>query len=425
MRVCRCSFRRFFSCSKLHDIPACRRLSLIYQIFYYNSDDSVDLRIDTILQPLFFLTDRLAKYLGKLFICFFLIIMSVVIYIFYTSIFVHLFNEIHMQHNYLTFLGHIIVSHWLLINIMFNYIQCTRVDPGSSPNFGRKQPYDFDKANRDLMKIHQAHIDKNNNTKSKEVTILNLTNDDSDYTQLSDKTPLNASNSILNTKINSQNICRKCIFPKPTRAHHCSICAKCILNQDHHCPWINNCVGHLNHRYFFQFCFFLTIGAFYAATLGFSEFQHFLFGRKAFSYLDLLFGRGVNEVEILPTVTNPSMYFTFLFLFIVAVTAGVVLFGFTLWHFWLVSNAETTIDFHTNSTERKRLKQLKQTFINPYDLGFILNWKMFLGLNKWYEILYKNFLPSTHRPFCDGINWPIRKITKSFEEQKKLVMMNV
>ncbi|CAF4255566.1 unnamed protein product, partial [Adineta steineri] len=187
-----------------------------------------------------------------------------------------------MQHNYLTFLGHIIVSHWLLINIMFNYIQCTRVDPGSSPNFGRKQPYDFDKANRDLMKIHQAHIDKNNNTKSKEVTILNLTNDDSDYTQLSDKTPLNASNSILNTKINFQNICRKCIFPKPTRAHHCSICAKCILNQDHHCPWINNCVGHLNHRYFFQFCFFLTIGAFYAATLGFSEFQHFLFGRKAF-----------------------------------------------------------------------------------------------------------------------------------------------
>jgi hypothetical protein len=177
MRVCRCSFRTFFSSLKLHDIRFCRRLFLIYQIFYYNNDDSVDLRIDTILQPLFFVTDRLAKYLGRLFICFFYVIMSVVVYIFYTSIFVHLFNDIPTQHSYFTFISHIIVSHWLLINIMFNYIQCTIVDPGSSPNFGHSKPYDFDKANRDLMKIHQANIDKNNNKKSNEVTILNLTND--------------------------------------------------------------------------------------------------------------------------------------------------------------------------------------------------------------------------------------------------------
>ncbi len=178
MRVCRCSFRRFFPSLKFPQLPICHRFHLIYQIFFYNNDDSTDLRIDTILQPLFFLTDRLAKYLGRLFICFFILIISVVIYIFYTSIFVHLFNAIDNQHNYLTFICHIIFAHWLLINIMFNYFQCTRVDPGSSPNFGYSKPYDFDKEKRDFMKLHQADIDKNNsNNKSNEVTIVDLTND--------------------------------------------------------------------------------------------------------------------------------------------------------------------------------------------------------------------------------------------------------
>jgi palmitoyltransferase len=246
---------------------------------------------------------------------------------------------------------------------------------------------------------------------------------DSNYIEL--PAALNSSNSIIKPTNQTRNVCRKCIFPKPARAHHCSICARCILNQDHHCPWINNCVGHLNHRYFFQFCFFLTIGSFYASTLGFTEYQHYLFGQKIFSYLDLLLGRRINDVEVLPSVTNPSTSYTFLFLFIVAITACLVLMGFTLWHFYLISYAETTIEFHINSMERKRMKEFKQKFINPYHLGFIMNWKMFLGLNHWREIFYKNLLPSSHRPFCDGINWPMRNLSKSFEETRKLIIHTV
>ena len=39
--------------------------------------------------------------------------------------------------------------------------------------------------------------------------------------------------------------CRACDCIKPMRAHHCSLCNRCILKMDHHCPWVNNCQQHL------------------------------------------------------------------------------------------------------------------------------------------------------------------------------------
>lgn len=47
--------------------------------------------------------------------------------------------------------------------------------------------------------------------------------------------------------------CKKCSTAKPPRAHHCSICQRCVLKMDHHCPWMNNCIGMYNTKHFVLF----------------------------------------------------------------------------------------------------------------------------------------------------------------------------
>jgi len=48
-------------------------------------------------------------------------------------------------------------------------------------------------------------------------------------------------------------LCPDCQIIRTARSRHCSICNKCVERFDHHCPWVNNCVGVQNHHYFMQF----------------------------------------------------------------------------------------------------------------------------------------------------------------------------
>ncbi|KAG8991120.1 palmitoyltransferase pfa5 [Tulasnella sp. JGI-2019a] len=60
--------------------------------------------------------------------------------------------------------------------------------------------------------------------------------------------------------------CHKEGFVKPIRAHHCRICATCVLNYDHHCPWIGGCVGARNRKFFVNFCGWGCIFCFWIFT---------------------------------------------------------------------------------------------------------------------------------------------------------------
>ncbi|CAN1238220.1 Probable protein S-acyltransferase 15 [Linum grandiflorum] len=61
-----------------------------------------------------------------------------------------------------------------------------------------------------------------------------------------------------------QRQCDKCSKYKPPRAHHCRVCRVCVLRMDHHCLWINNCVGYWNYKAFFNLVSYATAACIYS-----------------------------------------------------------------------------------------------------------------------------------------------------------------
>jgi len=54
-------------------------------------------------------------------------------------------------------------------------------------------------------------------------------------------------------------LCPECEVIRTPRSRHCNICNKCVSRFDHHCPWINNCVGLGNHTWFYAYTV-ITLG---------------------------------------------------------------------------------------------------------------------------------------------------------------------
>lgn len=52
-------------------------------------------------------------------------------------------------------------------------------------------------------------------------------------------------------------VCPDCEVYRPARSRHCQSCDKCVEKFDHHCPWVNNCIGAKNLGLFFTFINFV------------------------------------------------------------------------------------------------------------------------------------------------------------------------
>ena len=55
------------------------------------------------------------------------------------------------------------------------------------------------------------------------------------------------------SNIHSCEMCPDCEVLRTPRSRHCAICNHCVERFDHHCPYINNCVGIGNHNVFLVF----------------------------------------------------------------------------------------------------------------------------------------------------------------------------
>lgn len=61
--------------------------------------------------------------------------------------------------------------------------------------------------------------------------------------------------------------CTTCQQSKPARSKHCSLCKACVAKCDHHCPWVNACLGRGNYRWFLALLLSLGILEYYATYL--------------------------------------------------------------------------------------------------------------------------------------------------------------
>ena len=122
-----------------------------------------------------------------------------------------------------------------------------------------------------------------------------------------------------------------CNVFKPERCHHCSACNRCVLNMDHHCPWINNCIGFWNRKYFLLLLFYvMMISYFTIITMAYDFYSVVLWGFEA-KYL------ATKDPKL---GTNLMILFAFLMNSMVVV----LITKFLKFHVMLASENKTTIE---------------------------------------------------------------------------------
>ncbi|GFS67871.1 palmitoyltransferase ZDHHC16 [Trichonephila clavipes] len=237
-------------------------------------------------------------------------------------------------------------------------------------------------------------------------------------------------------------ICKRCIAPKPPRTHHCIVCNCCILKMDHHCPWLNNCVGHFNHRYFFMFCAYAWIGVVFVIIFGIPvAYEHF-FGNSEYNSIspvvvdfvkaisshifyksfkqeqnilqESLSSNSTNKVNEWPKTLYHSCI---VYGALLCVAVLFVLGGLLAWHARLISKGETSIESHINKKETARLLKEGKIYENPYNYGIAKNWKIFLCIGyrrPWWHIL----LPFSEEPPGDGLQWNMLSNKELLDNEK-------
>ena len=100
------------------------------------------------------------------------------------------------------------------------------------------------------------------------------------------------------------------------------------------------------------------------------------------------------------------------FLFFLTLGVIVALGALLAWHVFLITTAQSTIEFYKNKARRREAREAGGHWRNPFNLGWQQNWCNFLGLRPgvgWSAVL----LPSAHPPLNDGLHWEQLKIPSS------------
>eukprot|EP00064_Thunnus_orientalis_P015355 superscaffoldBa00002834_g15407 len=155
------------------------------------------------------------------------------------------------------------------------------------------------------------------------------------------------------TRTNSGAIrfCDRCQLLKPDRCHHCSVCDKCILKMDHHCPWVNNCVGFSNYKFFMLFLLYSLL---YCLFITATDLKYFI----------KFWTNGLPDTQA---------KFHILFLFFSASMFSVSLASLFTYHCWLVCKNRSTLEAVRAPVFRHGTDK------NGFSLGFSKNFRQVFG----------------------------------------------
>lgn len=130
-----------------------------------------------------------------------------------------------------------IIGVLLLILTCINYFICAFMDPGYLPRSTPSETIKLEQENNITVDLSGAYY----------------------------PTPKNKTFNVKNCDYESK-FCTTCKFYRPPRAVHCSTCNMCVERFDHHCPFVSNCVGQRNYRFFYWFLVFGSLLGVYAAA---------------------------------------------------------------------------------------------------------------------------------------------------------------
>ncbi|GAB4847347.1 Probable protein S-acyltransferase 7 [Ancistrocladus abbreviatus] len=142
--------------------------------------------------------------------------------------------------------------------------------------------------------------------------------------------------------------CDTCMLYRPPRCSHCSICNNCVERFDHHCPWVGQCIGLRNYRFFFMFVSTTTVLCIY------------VFG---FCWVYITRIMHAEHTTIWKAmIKTPASIVLMIYTFIAVWFVG----GLTAFHLYLISTNQTTYENFRYRYDRRA---------SPYDRGVLQNFQ--------------------------------------------------
>jgi hypothetical protein len=219
--------------------------------------------------------------------------------------------------------------------------------------------------------------------------------------------------------------CKHCNHFRPERSHHCRTCNKCFLKMDHHCPWIGNCVGLYNQKYFILFLFYATISCIiiticFAKTIYKYEFKpnpkckdgtHLYILLRVFSFLQYF----ANNQGIILFI----QFFCNFRDMICATFGGVIAFSLTIGIGFLLCRQFYLIIYNKTNVESMKLKFSE---ISPYSYNSKMkNLRTVMGKGSFLNFFLPTLEPNLYIEGYEGYPKPnFNSLREMIEKEKKI-----